>query len=340
MGSVKDLEVITTPSDNEPGVGRFVFSDRYSVFDWGEMPDHIPEKGKALAIIGAYFFERLEAEGIMTHYIAMVEGDQRRRLKNLSEASPVMEVQLLRVIEPALKDGQYDYSTYKHLYGNFLIPLEIIYRNSLPEGSSVFKRLNSGQLTLQDLGLQEMPQPGQTLPKPLFDVSTKLEITDRYISWQEAMEISGLTTDELESIKETLMRINKIITEEYSRIGLKNEDGKIELGFGPERNLIVVDVLGTPDECRFTYNGIPVSKEVARIYYRKTPWFQEIEEAKKKDRQNWKSLVKTSPEPLPPRLKELIGYIYQGCANELTQRQWFKGVPPLKEVLEEIRQYL
>ena len=246
----------------------------------------------------------------------------------------------MRVVKPELRDGRYDYSRYGDLYENFLIPLEIIYRNSLPEGSSVFKRLRAGQLSLEELGLEQMPEVGQSLPRAIFDVSTKLEVTDRYISWQEAMEISGLTDEELEEIRDVLMRINCLITEEYARIGLRNEDGKIELGFGPGRRLMVVDVVGTPDECRFTYQGIPVSKEIARIYYRKTPWFQEVEEAKKRDRQNWKALVKQSPEPLPDRLRQLLGYVYQGCANELTGRQWFQGVPPLREVLEEISQYL
>ena len=26
----------------------FAYSNRYSVFDWGEMPDHIPHKGECL----------------------------------------------------------------------------------------------------------------------------------------------------------------------------------------------------------------------------------------------------------------------------------------------------
>jgi len=339
MGSVKDLYILTPPSEHEPGVGRFHFSDRYSVFDWGEMPDHIPNKGKALAIIGAYFFEKIETQGIMTHYIAMIENGHRRRLNNLKEASAVMEVQILRVIKPEPVNGGYDYSLYKTLYSNFLIPLEIIYRNSVSEGSSILKRLESGQLSLEELGLSNI-SPGQDLPKPILDISTKLEPIDRYINWKEALEIAGLTDDELQEIKQTLLKINEIITEEYSRIGLKNEDGKIELGFGPQRKLMVVDVFGTPDECRFTYKGIPVSKEIARIYYRKTPWFKEVEEAKKKDPQNWKALVKSSPEPLPARLKELISYVYQGCANELTGRQWFDGVPPLKEVLEEVQEFI
>lgn len=49
-----------------------------------------------------------------------------------------------------------------------------------------------------------------------------------------------------------------------------------------DRNIIVVDVMGTPDECRFTYKGLPVSKEVAREFYRKTSWYSDTEKEKKK----------------------------------------------------------
>jgi phosphoribosylaminoimidazole-succinocarboxamide synthase len=33
MGSVKDLVVLKEPAAAETGTGRFIFSDRYSVFD-------------------------------------------------------------------------------------------------------------------------------------------------------------------------------------------------------------------------------------------------------------------------------------------------------------------
>ena len=55
------------------GVGRFRFSDRYSVFDWGEMPDHIDGKGAALCLMGAYCFEQLEQKGVKTHYRGLVD---------------------------------------------------------------------------------------------------------------------------------------------------------------------------------------------------------------------------------------------------------------------------
>lgn len=37
----------------------FEFTDDYSVFDWGKMPDPIANKGRALGVIGAFFFRKL-----------------------------------------------------------------------------------------------------------------------------------------------------------------------------------------------------------------------------------------------------------------------------------------
>lgn len=339
MGSVKDLSILKAPTEKAPGIGRFVFSDRYSVFDWGEMPDHILKKGESLCIVSAYFFEKLEEYGINTHYRGIVENSKVKRLGELKNPSNIIEVKILRVIRPELKEGKYDYSIYQKERNNFLIPLEIIYRNSLPEGSSVFKRLKEGSLKLSDLHLKKMPKPGEILKTPVYEVSTKLEITDRYIGWEEAKNICNFSEKELVEIKKIISFINKLLTEELEKIGLLNEDGKIELGFDENRKFIVVDALGTLDECRFTYEGIPVSKEIARIYYRNTSWFKETEEAKKKNRINWKKLVKTPPPPLPSELSKAISGIYQSYANEITKKQWF-DVPPLREILEKIKEFL
>ncbi len=42
----------------------FHFTDDYSVFDWGKMPDTIENKGRALAKMGAFFFQQLGAPEI------------------------------------------------------------------------------------------------------------------------------------------------------------------------------------------------------------------------------------------------------------------------------------
>lgn len=339
-GSVKTLTVLKEPGEREHGRGRFFFTDRFSVFDWGEMPDHIKNKGASLCITGAYFFEKLEERGIKTHYRGVIENGRLISLKEAKNPPREMEVELVRVIKPERKGNSYNYSAYKKLKGNFLIPLEVIYRNSLPPGSSVFKRFKDGSLKPEDIGLQSIPREGETLPSPIFDLSTKLESTDRYLTWLEAKEIAGLTDGEIEKMKKILQEVNSLITEEVKKLNLLNEDGKIELAFNEKRDFMVVDVVGTMDECRFSWNGLPVSKEIMRIYYRKTSWYEKVNEAKKKDSVNWKKLVKENPSPLPSELLHAIENLYSSFANELTGRVWFPSTPPLSEVLKEIKNFI
>jgi len=340
VGSVKDLIVIEKPLKNKTGRGRFIFSDRYSVFDWGEMPDHIPNKGKSLCISAAYFFEKLESMGIKTHYLGLVEDGQLKRISDIKGPVDIMEVQLLRVLKPSKTADGYDYSDYKKEDCNLLVPLEVIFRNSLPTGSSVFKRLEKGGLELKELRLEKMPIPGENLEKPFLDVSTKLEESDRYLGWKEAQKIARLSDNELEEVRKLTLLINELIGQEANKIGLKYEDGKIEFGFDEERNLLLVDVLGTLDECRFTFKGMPISKEITRLYYRKTPWFKELVEVKKRDRLNWKEKVNLSPPPLPARLKEIISMAYCAFANEITGREWFKNISSMRKLLEETSQII
>ena len=348
MGSVKDLRVIEKPTRTAMGIGRFLFSDRYSVFDWGEMPDHIEGKGAALCLMGAYCFELLESIGVKTHYRGLVnENGKAVRVNELKSPSSIMEVALVNVYRPKtnIMDGKivHDYSMYTSSTKNCLIPLEIIYRNGLPEGSSVFKRLAEGKVTLYDLGLDHQPKPGETLSKPIFDVSTKLEEADRYITWTEAQRIACLTDQELRGVQSILLKADKTITKAASNASLKNEDGKIELGFDNKRELILVDVLGTLDECRFTYNGVHVSKEVARQFYKKTGWHNDLERAKKEGEtrgiRDWKTLCKSQPPNLDAQLKKIISEMYMAVANEMSNIRMF-DVPKLATVINEYKKYM
>ncbi|NIM46947.1 MAG: hypothetical protein GTN40_02190 [Candidatus Aenigmarchaeota archaeon] len=71
MGSVKDVSIIIPAYENQPGLGDFVFSDWFSIFDWGKMPNYIVNKGRSLAVMAAYNFEKLEDMNIRTHYISL-----------------------------------------------------------------------------------------------------------------------------------------------------------------------------------------------------------------------------------------------------------------------------
>lgn len=348
MGSVKDLEILKQPTRDEMGIGRFHFSDRYSVFDWGEMPDQINGKGAALCLMGAYCFEKLEEKGVKTHYRGLVnENGQVVELEQLAKPADIMEIALVNVYKPTalVKNGKllYNYGAYTLSQRNCLIPLEIIYRNGLPEGSSIFKRLEQGQTSIEELGLTHYPKPGERLSKPIFDVSTKLEEKDRYLPWKDAQEIASLTAEELEKVRELLFKVNRVITQLALKADLENEDGKIELAFNPERKLMVIDVVGTLDECRFTYEGLHVSKEIVRQYYRRTGWFRDVEEAKKKAEENgikeWQALCRTKPPKLDPALKAIISEMYMAASNEVTERRMF-DVASLAETVKKYRDYM
>src|SRR5208283_5401959 len=107
--------------------------------------------------------------------------------------------------------------------------------------------------------------------------------------------------------------------------------------------LMIVDVVGTLDECRFTYNGVHVSKEVARQFYKKTSWYADLEQAKKtgeaKGIQDWKALCKSQPPKLDAQLKAIISEMYLAAANEMTGSKLFVA-PKLSEVIVNYKQYM
>lgn len=337
MGSVKDLVVIHPPTEDRVGRGRFVFSDRYSVFDWGEMPDHLPGKGAALALIGAWFFERMTGEGIPHHYLGLVERDQALPLSRLSSPSRIMEVRLVRVVRPEKTPEGYDYSVFGHFHRNVLLPLEVIYRRALPPGSSVHRRIARGELSWEDLGLPGPPE-SEILPRPVLDFSTKLEPLDRYLTREEARRISGLSDEQFRRLETIALALAELITERMDDLGIVNLDGKFEFALDEKGEIMVVDVVGTPDECRFSWEGLPLSKELLRMYYRATPWYRRLEEAKSRGDGDLHREVGPPP-PLPSRWKETVSLMYQALANAVTGKRWF-DVPDLPDVLARVREIL
>lgn len=335
-GNVKDLIILSQPSETQPGRGVFQFSDRYSVFDWGEMPDHIPDKGAALCLISAYFFEKFAEKGLKTHYLGLEEDGEIKTVNTVKRPVSRMHVKLFRVIMPVETTGGYDYTRFKEIKSNILIPLEIIYRFSLPEGSSVFRRLKSGQLKPSDLGLTDFPAPGTVLSKPFIDFSTKLEPYDRYLSREEALEISGLSRDKFNQLVDMSIEAALLIKEKYDSIGLVNDDGKFEFALDEEGEPVIIDAAGTPDECRISYNGVKLSKELARYFYRDTPWHREAEQAKKLYGADWREHVTSSPHRLSGDQIEVLASIYRTIANEIIGRKLFSQAPSISNLIEAV----
>lgn len=337
MTSVKDFEVDSEPTHDELGRGRFVFSDRYSVFDWGTMPDRIPDKGAVLCLMGAHHFERLEEEGIPTHYRGVRGDESVSPVGSLREPPRAMEIDLTRVPDLPFADGGYDYAAYHESAGeNYLVPLEVIFRNRVPLGSSLRRRSSP-----RDHGLDEdtWPEAPVHLRDPVVEFSTKYEEQDRYLDREEAAEVAGKA--DLEAIESLAHRVNERINRLAEDAGFVHEDGKIEC-FYYRGELRVADVVGTFDENRFSFQGQPISKEVLRQYYRSTQpdWVEDCKRAKQRAHregiEDWKSLCDTSPDPLPDRVLTLARHLYAAGANRYLKRDWFEA-PDLKTVLRRIR---
>jgi phosphoribosylaminoimidazole-succinocarboxamide synthase len=363
MGSVKDLLVLEPAYENRAGVGNFVFSDRYSAFDWGEMPDRITGKGRALAAMAAFNFELLERRGIRTHYQGLVSPSGKLvRFSDLDEGEgglATMQVSLARVYRPVVREftfaqgveARYDYTFFERHRGrinNYLVGLEIIFRNGLPAGSSVFKRIEkAGRLAdakqrareiaavLKGLGLRESPQPGQMLPAPVMSYTTKLEAGDRELSPKEAYRLSGLPRRAFNALEGLALQVNSIISEQAREAGFEHYDGKIETVW--DEGLIVCDVIGTFDENRFSWRGEQISKEVLRQWYKRNqPEFVSACDRWKSTGPAWQKSCDVKPARLPEQFAALISQMYMSGCNRYTGKRIFDS-PPLEEVVERLK---
>ena len=336
MTSVKQIQVEEAPTATTLGRGRFVFSDEYSVFDWGRMPDQIPGKGPALCLTGAHSFELLEAAGVPTHYRGVLENGSVRRLEDgpVRSAPREMAIELAQVPELSVGSTGYEYDAYHAAAGeSYLIPLEVVFRNHVPEGSSLRRRTSP---TDHGLSVSEWPDGTVKLPEPVVEFSTKFEHQDRYLDREAADRIAGAAgIEELESVAR---EVNGIVTEQADAAGLTHLDGKIECLYH-RGEIRVADVVGTFDENRFARDSRQVSKELLRQHHTQTQseWVAAVREAKAQARADdvpdWRSLCERDPASLDTAVIEHVGRLYRAGANEYLGREIF-DVPGLDEVLE------
>lgn len=363
----------------------FEFTDAYSVFDWGKMPDLISTKGQALAMMSAFWFEtlassdawraysksadalslrkenpfgsafvevgeRLKLTGLRTHYLGAVEfdRDQRMTLNALSEVKvPTNRIacRAVRVDRPetarVLGREVYDYARARDrasaegFRGPKLVPLEVVFRFSAGSGSSLRKRLDENPNLLEEMGFHGFSaESGARFGFPVLEVYTKLESTDRLLSFNEALAISGLSARCFEEMLFLTAWVAGFVRAVYAREGITLEDGKFEWAVDHDGELMLVDAIG-PDELRLTFDGISLSKELLREHYRASTWYEAVTKAKaeaaKRGEQDWKKRVGSAqPEPLSPESKSQVTLLYQSLCNATTGMKWFKDAPSIR----------
>ncbi|MHC3436901.1 phosphoribosylaminoimidazolesuccinocarboxamide synthase [Natrialbaceae archaeon A-gly3] len=337
MTSVKEFRIEEEATADSLGRGSFVFTDAYSVFDWGQMPDPIPDKGASLCTMGAFNFELLEDAGIPTHYRGVVDGDDVVSLEAASSPPWEMAIDLTQVPDLPHEGRDYDYEAYHDEAGeNYLVPLEIVFRNRVPVGSSLRRRTDPAD---HGLDFTEWPEEAVDLEEPIVEFSTKYEEGDRYLDREEADYIAGVA--EIEELEAVAREVNRVVTEQAEVADLVHEDGKIECLYY-DGEIRVADVVGTFDENRFSYEGTQLSKEVLRQYHKRTQpeWVEAVEvakaEAKERDVADWKSLCETEPEPLSEEVLQTARDMYCAGTNAYTGMEIFDA-PPLSKAVGSVR---
>ena len=271
VGKVKEVYEIEGTDELE-----FNFTDNISVFD-KVIPTKVPHKGVSLCKTSTFWFQCADQMGIKSHFISNPEPNRMR----------VKKVDIIT-----------DYSKISSTTKNYLIPLEFICRYYV--AGSLFNRLQKGKIEPSDLGFtgKNELEYGTELPEPFIEVTTKLEPVDRSLSIDEAMKISGLTSEEYSGICETILKLDTKINSEIKSRGLIHVDGKKEFAFDSERNLMLIDTFGTADEDRFWDQAkyeqgefIELSKEYVRQYYKRSNYYESLTQAREAGR----------PEPdIPP----------------------------------------
>lgn len=363
----------------------FDYSDAFSVFDWGRMPDVLPKKGEALAILAADFFERLEkpetwrefskspealalrkahrfgvilneigeelqSQGLRTHFLGVLESaptDLELNPKGISQVKGPFRrlvVKQVSVVKPILTTvlGRTlaDYYLTRASPLPRLVPLEVVFRMGCPKGSSLLERVNQDPGYLATLGFANFKfETGAEWDFPILELFTQLETVDRALSLSEALAISGLSASQLQEVLFKTVWVAGVLRFWFAKRGLKLADGKLEWALSEDGRCFLVDAIG-PDELSLLKNGIQVSKEFLRTYFRKTHWYASVEKAKAQARSqgaaDWKRLVQEPAPALPPAYRELAIQVYLSLTNELTGKKWFPEAWPLEKVVRAI----
>jgi phosphoribosylaminoimidazole-succinocarboxamide synthase len=240
-----------------------VASDRISAFDY-VLGSGIPDKGKVLTQISAFWFERTRS--IVANHVLSTEatefpGEARRAAELLSGRS-----MLVRRTEP--------------------LPIECVARGYL-SGSGWKDYVATGEVC--GIRLPEGLRESDRLPQPIFTPATKAESGhDINIGEKEAADLVGRRV--LDRVRDLTLRLYAEGSAHAESCGIIVADTKFEFGLLPiedgddsrpvEDRIILIDEVLTPDSSRFwprdgyTPGGAQPSfdKQFVRDYLERIRW--------------------------------------------------------------------
>ena len=300
-GKVKEVYEIS-PTELE-----FRFTNDISVFD-KHIPSEIPHKGETLAATASHWFDLCGRLGVPHHFL--------RR-----SGPTTMRVKRVEVVPQPKTLGPHP--------RNYLVPLELIVRYYV--AGSLWDRIKAGKVSAAELGFPSghTVAYGEALPQSHFEVTTKLEPVDRLLREADALELACLDKPQLESIRETILKVDAAMAKEIEPRGMIHVDGKKEFAVDREGALMVVDTFGTADEDRFWDRDayargrqVDFSKEFVRQHYRSTGYYDSLQKAREAG-------AAEPPIPaLPPLLVDDVSRLYTPVYERLTGTPFLPAAAP------------
>jgi phosphoribosylaminoimidazole-succinocarboxamide synthase len=204
-----------------------VSTDRISAFDW-ILPTPIPDKGKVLTTISAFWFDLL-ARGAdpISHHLLTTDVDAM-------ELPGAIDREPLRGRTMLVKRAT-------------VIPFECVVRGWLAgSGLAEYRKSQTVCGVPLPLGLE----PGDRLPEPIFTPATKAASGhDENVSFD--VMAASIGTDTAEALRTKSIEVYRRGAEHAAARGIVLADTKFEWGRLADGSIILVDEVLTPDSSRF-----------------------------------------------------------------------------------------
>ncbi len=200
-----------------------VSTDRISAFDY-ILPTTIPDKGKVLNQISAFWFDRTG-----DHFKNHIVSDKPEGITEFSGFSELIRGR--SILGKKLKT----------------VPVEAIVRNYIV-GSGWKSYQKEGNIC--GVALPKGLRFGQKFPEPIFTPTTKEDDGhDENITFKEMKNSVG--SEISEKIKDLSISLFNEASEYAASRGIIIADTKFEFGIDDDGNIIIIDEIFTPDSSRF-----------------------------------------------------------------------------------------
>ncbi|MFQ3609981.1 MAG: phosphoribosylaminoimidazolesuccinocarboxamide synthase [Fimbriimonadales bacterium] len=215
-----------------------IATDRLSAFDV-VLPTPIPDKGRILTQLSAFWFRRLEP--IQPHHMISTEWDAiAEALRSAGVADPSPYRDLLEGRSMLVRHAQ-------------PLPMECVVRGYI--AGSLWKEYRqaggeSHPVVLHGLALPAGLRECEALPEPLFTPATKAQSGhDENISFEQACALVG--RDRAEQLRHISLTLYQHASAYAKARGVILADTKFEFGLDTEGRLVWIDEALTPDSSRF-----------------------------------------------------------------------------------------